>query len=236
MLLMMVMRIVSIISLLTIFSLVAASVMKKRFAGEPSVTSARLMFKPRRRRASHVSSSCPKTSPKETVTTVASGSAVLSMSTTGMPWSESFITSSMDAVAYAGEKRDGARVAYGLRAYGQEERFSDTRTTRERSEESAVAVRLRRDERHKKTERKDPFPRAKRHDWGQRTPRPRGAAPTGDSTRGASRGGGGATKRRRPRGDRDASRARVRVARLRGRDHIVRASCRRRRVARRFGT
>ena len=141
----------------------------------------------------------------------------------------------MDAVAYAGEKRDGARVAYGLRAYGQEERFSDTRTTRERSEESAVAVRLRRDERHKKTERKDPFPRAKRHDWGQRTPRPRGAAPTGDSTRGASRGGGGATKRRRPRGDRDASRARVRVARLRGRDHIVRASCRRRRVARRFG-
>ena len=141
----------------------------------------------------------------------------------------------MDAVAYAGEKRDGARVAYGLRAYGQEERFSDTRTTRERSEESAVAVRLRRDERLKKTERKDPFPRAKRHDWGQRTPRPRGAAPTGDSTRGASRGGGGATKRRRPRGDRDASRARVRVARLRGRVHIVRASCRRRRVARRFG-
>ena len=76
-----------------------------------------------------------------------------------------------------------------------------------------------------KTERKDPF-RGRGHDWGQRTPRPRGAARRVIRTRGASRGGGGATKRRRPRGDRDASRARVRVARLRGRVHIVRASCR----------
>ena len=63
------------------------------------MTSARLMFNPNRRNASHVSKSCPSTFPKDTVTTVASGSAVLSMSTTGMPWSESFITSSMDAVA-----------------------------------------------------------------------------------------------------------------------------------------
>ena len=63
----------------------------------------------------------------------------------------------MDAVAYAGEKRDGARLACVLRAYGREGRFSDTRTTRERSEEGPRSPFASRPTR-KKTERKDPFP------------------------------------------------------------------------------
>ena len=73
---------------------------------DPSVTSARLMFSPRRRRDSHVST-LSLVSPKETVCTLREG-PVLSMSTKGMPSGLSFITSSIDAVA---ETRKDARLA-----------------------------------------------------------------------------------------------------------------------------